>query len=106
MTALALAELVQARQAGRGKWLAKCPAHNDRTPSLSICEGTDRRVLMRWWAGCELEAVLTALRTTDDNQEGNERTRLLGVACDRLRVVALAAETKRLAAKTPHERIA
>ena len=27
------------RTAGRGKWVCRCPAHEDRSPSLSITEG-------------------------------------------------------------------
>ena len=48
------------RQNGRG-WQARCPAHDDRRPSLSLVEGRDGRVLLRCWAGCETAAVLTAL---------------------------------------------
>ena len=35
---------------------ARCPAHDDRTPSLSICEG-NRGILLKCWAGCELTAI-------------------------------------------------
>ena len=33
-------------------WKARCPAHDDRTPSLSISEGQDGRVLVHCHAGC------------------------------------------------------
>ncbi len=55
---LGLLDGVQKR--GRG-YLARCPAHDDRHPSLSIGEGDDGRVLLRCWAGCETKAVLEAL---------------------------------------------
>ena len=42
-------------------WIAKCPAHEDRSPSLSIAEGRDERVLLRCWAGCRTEEVVAAL---------------------------------------------
>ncbi|QPD06399.1 MAG: hypothetical protein Nkreftii_004173 [Candidatus Nitrospira kreftii] len=45
---------------GAGKWSAKCPAHKDRTPSLSIREG-ERAVLVKCWAGCSLEAIASRL---------------------------------------------
>ena len=48
------------RPSGPG-WKARCPAHDDRTPSLSIAAGKDGRVLLRCWAGCETLAVLGAL---------------------------------------------
>ena len=34
----------------------RCPAHDDRTPSLSIRDG-ERGVLLKCWAGCELTAI-------------------------------------------------
>lgn len=45
-------------------WTAHCPAHDDETPSLSIKEGDDGRVLMKCHAGCESEAVVAAVGLT------------------------------------------
>ncbi len=45
-------------------YLALCPAHEDREPSLSIGEGDDGRALIKCHAGCETEAVLRALGMT------------------------------------------
>lgn len=56
-----IAEALQGRRAGRG-WVAKCPAHDDRTPSLSITEAGDGRVLVHCHAGCSQSAVIDALR--------------------------------------------
>ena len=39
----------------------RCPAHDDRTPSLSIGEGEDGRALLTCHAGCCLGDVLSAL---------------------------------------------
>jgi hypothetical protein len=61
MTAAALANALGGTRAGQG-WLALCPAHADRTPSLSISEGDDGRALVRCHAGCEQAAVLNVLR--------------------------------------------
>jgi hypothetical protein len=45
---------------GERRWSARCPAHDDRSPSLSVrVEGT--RVLFHCHAGCAPEAVLAAL---------------------------------------------
>lgn len=52
------------KSTGRSRWLAKCPAHDDRRPSLSIRELDDGRVLMHCWSGCETEAVLSAIGLT------------------------------------------
>lgn len=48
------------RPLGAG-WRSTCPAHDDRTPSLSVSRGKEGRVLLRCWAGCETLAVLQAL---------------------------------------------
>lgn len=45
----------------RGAWIARCPAHDDRSPSLSVKEGRDGRILVRCWAGCDLEHICSAL---------------------------------------------
>jgi hypothetical protein len=47
---------------GRGEYLAFCPAHDDRnTPNLRVRETEDGRVLLRCFAGCSQESVLSAL---------------------------------------------
>jgi hypothetical protein len=43
-------------------WIARCPAHEDSRPSLSIAAAEDGRILLRCFAGCEIEAVVGALR--------------------------------------------
>jgi len=60
VTAAELAHHLGARAAGHGKWQARCPAHDDRSPSLSIAEGGDGRTLVHCWAGCSISAVLAA----------------------------------------------
>jgi len=52
--------LKQVKKTGRG-WTARCPAHDDRNPSLSIAEGRDGRILLKCHAGCELSAILAEL---------------------------------------------
>ena len=44
-----------------GAYSAKCPAHQDRRASLSVKEAPDGKTLLHCFAGCSLEAVLTAL---------------------------------------------
>lgn len=41
--------------------MAKCPAHEDSSPSLSIATGRDGRVLLNCFGGCALADVLKAL---------------------------------------------
>ena len=42
-------------------WMARCPAHEDENPSLSIREGTDGKILLKCFAGCTLEQICSAL---------------------------------------------
>lgn len=44
-----------------GSWSAKCPAHADRSPSLSVKELSDGRILLHCFGGCGTDAVLGAL---------------------------------------------
>jgi hypothetical protein len=62
MTAEVFADQVQAQRIGAGRWKARCPAHNDRSPSLSIRAGDDGRVLVLCRAGCALDSILSALK--------------------------------------------
>jgi 5S rRNA maturation endonuclease (ribonuclease M5) len=54
---------LDARKSGTG-WAARCPAHDDRKPSLTISAGDDGRILLHCQAGCDLDAVLAALGLT------------------------------------------
>jgi hypothetical protein len=47
-----------AKRRGDGSYMAKCPAHDDRTPSLHISPGRDGRTLVRCMAGCDTAAVM------------------------------------------------
>jgi len=62
MIAEIIAVALGGRKAGQG-WTARCPAHDDRKPSLSISEGDDGKVLVRCHAGCDQERVIAALRS-------------------------------------------
>ena len=52
------------KETGHGKFVSKCPAHDDRSPSLAVRECDDGRVLIHCFAGCEVESVLTAVGLT------------------------------------------
>ena len=54
-----LQRLDSVKKTGRG-YTARCPAHSDKTPSLSVREG-ERGLLVRCWAGCTLKEVTGAL---------------------------------------------
>lgn len=62
MTAEALlSRLEGVKRTGPGRWLAKCPAHQDRRASLSIRELDGGIVLLHDFAGCHPDAVLTSV---------------------------------------------
>jgi putative DNA primase/helicase len=62
MNAETIAKALAGRRAGGG-WIARCPAHEDRKPSLSITEAKGGKVLVRCHAGCEQARVIAALRS-------------------------------------------
>ena len=49
------------RQTGHGRWVAKCPCHEDRRPSLAITEKSDGAVLINDFGGCGAAEVLAAV---------------------------------------------
>lgn len=55
-----LSRLDGVRCSGRG-WIARCPAHADKNPSLSVREGSGK-VLLHCFAACSVEAVCAALK--------------------------------------------
>jgi hypothetical protein len=61
-----LAKFPAAKRNGKG-WQAKCPAHEDKKPSLSISAGDDGRTVLHCHAGCSVQAVCEAvgLRLSD-----------------------------------------
>lgn len=61
MMAELIAKALGGRKTGSG-WMARCPAHDDRRPSLSITTGKDGKVLFRCYAGCDQARVIDVLR--------------------------------------------
>lgn len=56
-----LPRLEKAKKTGKGNWLACCPAHDDKNPSMTIHEADDGRILVRCWAGCSFEEIVGAV---------------------------------------------
>jgi hypothetical protein len=48
-----------------GGWQACCPAHDDKTPSLSIADGESGRLLVNCHAGCSQDSVIDGLKRMD-----------------------------------------
>ena len=61
-------------QAGGGGWVARCPAHGDDNPSLSVSRGEDGRILIHCHAGCSAEEVVQSMGLKmSDLMPANER---------------------------------
>lgn len=60
MIAEQLAAALKGRRIG-GVWMAPCPAHQDRTPSLSIACAPGGKILVHCFAGCSQAAVIDQL---------------------------------------------
>ena len=56
-----LSHLTKVRQRQPGQWSARCPAHDDKGPSLSVREAPDGAVLIHCFAGCIPHDVVAAL---------------------------------------------
>ena len=58
-----LQNLDKVKRTAKG-YQARCPAHDDGGPSLSLSEGGDGRVLLHCFAGCSTASVVAAMGLT------------------------------------------
>jgi hypothetical protein len=56
-----LQHLQKVKRTGQGRWMACCPAHEDRSASLSVRELDDGRILLHCFAGCTVHEVVGAV---------------------------------------------
>ena len=56
-----LSRLEKPRQRQPGQWSARCPAHPDKSPSLSIRETPEGSVLLHCFGGCEVAEIVAAM---------------------------------------------
>ena len=77
MNAAEIAQHLRGRKSGTN-WMACCPAHDDRNPSLGLRDA-DGTVLVHCYAGCEQAAVIAALaaRGLWPAQESGQRRRIV-----------------------------
>ncbi len=52
------------KMTGTDRAIARCPAHEDRSPSLSIRETEDGTILIKCFAGCGASDVVSAIGLT------------------------------------------
>ncbi len=56
-----LPRLHKVKSNGAGKWIACCPAHDDRSPSLTIRETSEGKVILHCFGGCCFEEIASAI---------------------------------------------
>lgn len=56
-----LSKLKGVKSAGSDRWMALCPAHDDKQSSLSVRIGNDQRAVMYCHAGCSVPTIIAAI---------------------------------------------
>lgn len=103
--------LGKVREKGPGRWLACCPAHHDRSPSLAIRETSDGTILLHCFSGYSAMDVLAAIglelknlfpqRARDDHRDSKRFVErwvpgdILAAVAREVIMVLLSAETTR-----------
>ena len=58
---LIIERLEHVRASGKNRWIARCPAHKDSSPSLVISQPDNERVLIHCHAGCSTGDILDSI---------------------------------------------
>lgn len=82
-----------------GNWVACCPAHKDRSPSMTIRETPDGKILMHCFAGCSISEIANAIGINlsdlfpprDDAAHYSKPARQRFIASDLLKVIGFEA---------------
>ena len=90
MTAETIAKALSGHKAGNG-WSACCPAHDDRTPSLSLHDSDDGMALVHCHAGCGQDAI----GWPADEVAALNAARISGKTDDEIRELVKSLHTKR-----------
>ena len=56
-----LQQLQKVKQTKPGCWIACCPAHDDKSPSLSIRETDSGAILLHCFSGCSVDEIVHAV---------------------------------------------
>jgi hypothetical protein len=75
-----LNRLDKVKNIGTGKWIALCPAHNDKKPSLAVKLADDDKILLKCWCGCDVQSIVSSIGLTlsdlmPEKPQGYNRTR-------------------------------
>ena len=56
-----LSRLDKVKRTGNGSYQACCPAHADKSPSLTIRETDDGKILLHCFGGCSVQEIVSAV---------------------------------------------
>jgi hypothetical protein len=56
-----LSRLDKVKRTGANNWMACCPAHDDRSPSLTITSSDEGKVAVKCFAECSFESIVEAV---------------------------------------------
>lgn len=59
-----LSRLRKVKKTGANRWIACCPAHDDRSPSLSVMQNDAGKVFVHCFAGCNGDEIMTSIGMT------------------------------------------
>lgn len=57
-----LSRLKKVKKTRNGEWIACCPAHDDKSPSLAVKVADNGNILMHCFGGCEIESIANSLQ--------------------------------------------
>ncbi len=58
-------------------YIACCPAHDDKTPSLSIKSAEDGKILLHCFAGCDTSSILSTMKLTESDLFPQEKQKII-----------------------------
>jgi len=104
MISAVLNKLQKVRQVGAG-YMALCPAHDDREPSLSVRLGETGKALFHCHAGCSQSAVMTALGLVNTSIKPISHSRIVATYDYRDEAGELLYQSVRLEPKSFRQRV-
>ena len=58
---LLISQLSKVKPNGRGQYIACCPSHNDKHPSLAIRHADDGKILLKCFGGCSAHEIVSSI---------------------------------------------
>lgn len=59
-----VSRLSKAKNTGSDSWIACCPSHDDKSPSMTVREAEEGKILIHCFAGCEINDILASVGLT------------------------------------------